>query len=75
MHTCDRRSPKAEIAKKFPEFVFEKGFVENDPYWTLEWREPNDVRDIRLGEALNDILANDHNTYISITAHSGAITR
>ncbi|KAG0130435.1 histidine phosphatase superfamily [Tuber indicum] len=74
IHTCDRRSSKTEIAEKFPEFVFEKGFLENDPYWTLKWREPDDVRDIRLGEALNDIFAHDNNTYISITAHSGAIT-
>ena len=46
-HTCDRRSTKSEIGKAFPGFVFEKGFVEEDPLWKSDLRETDSSQDVR----------------------------
>jgi hypothetical protein len=73
-HTCDRRSTATEIADKFPRYRFEGGFTEQDVYWDPKVRESNEHRNSRLRSLLNDIFATDQNTYISLTAHSGAIT-
>ncbi|KAF8433629.1 histidine phosphatase superfamily, partial [Terfezia claveryi] len=70
LHTCDRRAPKCEIARAFPEFTFEKGFAEGlDPLWGPIHREPNDATSLRLKDALGE---ND-STYLTISAHSGTI--
>ena len=36
-------------------------------------RESDEVTDARVRVLLDDILANDKNTFISLTSHSGAI--
>jgi hypothetical protein len=73
-HTCDRRSLASEIADQFPEYRFEDGFSEDDLLWDAEVRESDEHRNNRLRCLLNDVFANDESTYISFTAHSGAIT-
>ncbi|KAL6712377.1 putative phosphoglycerate mutase pmu1 [Coniothyrium glycines] len=72
-HTCDRRSNKSIIKKHFPEFKFEKGFAEEDPYWTELFAEPSANQDLRSKAVLDDIFTSDDSTYISITSHSGEI--
>ncbi|KAH7402829.1 histidine phosphatase superfamily [Pyrenochaeta sp. MPI-SDFR-AT-0127] len=72
-HTCDRRSSRTFIHKNFPTFKFEKGFPEQDPYWTELFAEPRVNQDARSKAVLDDIFSNDSNTYISITSHSGEI--
>ncbi|KAH9862993.1 hypothetical protein J1614_010663 [Plenodomus biglobosus] len=73
-HTCNRRSSKSYISQNFPDFSFEKGFAEQDPYWMELMDEPRANQDARSKAVLDDIFANDDSTYISITAHSGAIS-
>ncbi|KAF1829829.1 phosphoglycerate mutase-like protein [Decorospora gaudefroyi] len=72
-HTCDRRNSKSYIHKHFPTFKFERGFAEEDPYWTEGFAEPSQDQDIRSKAVLDDIFANDSSTYMSITSHSGEI--
>ncbi|KAJ5735262.1 uncharacterized protein N7483_000387 [Penicillium malachiteum] len=73
-HTCDRRSKASEIKADFPEYQFEAGFSEDDLLWDPKIRETDEDRDARLTEFLNDIFATDDNIFLSLTAHSGAIT-
>lgn len=72
-HTCDRRSNKTYIHAQFPSYRFEKGFPENDPYWTALRAEPSVDQDIRSKKVLDDVFSNDRSTYISVTSHSGEI--
>ncbi|USP82282.1 hypothetical protein yc1106_09556 [Curvularia clavata] len=72
-HTCDRRHSKSYIHKNFPSFKFEKGFAEEDPYWTELYAEPSAAQDARSKVVLDDIFSSDDSTYISITSHSGEI--
>ncbi|KAJ5566168.1 hypothetical protein N7535_007806, partial [Penicillium sp. DV-2018c] len=75
-HTCDRRSRASEIAEEFPEYRFEDGFEEEDLLWDAEVRESDEQRNQRLRCLLDGIFAEvgDESTFISLTAHSGAIT-
>ncbi|OAK94499.1 phosphoglycerate mutase-like protein [Phaeosphaeriaceae sp. SRC1lsM3a] len=72
-HTCDRRSTKSYIKKNFPGFKFEKGFPEEDPYWTELKAEPSENQDARSKVVLDDIFTSDDSTYVSISSHSGEI--
>ncbi|KAL2006899.1 hypothetical protein VTN00DRAFT_9567 [Thermoascus crustaceus] len=74
IHTCDRRSSKSAIQEEYPLYTFEDNFAETDPLWSADWRESNSQRDARLRKLLDDIFTSDQNTFISLTAHSGAIT-
>ncbi|KAF2192347.1 phosphoglycerate mutase-like protein [Zopfia rhizophila CBS 207.26] len=73
-HTCDRRSNKTYIHANFPSYKFEKGFPEEDPYWTPLHAETQTDQDVRSKKVLDDVFSNDRSTYISVTAHSGEIT-
>ncbi|KAL2812395.1 histidine phosphatase superfamily [Aspergillus granulosus] len=74
LHTCDARSPKSAIATAYPLYTFEPGFSEPDPLHDPNLRESDSARDARFFEFLSDIFANDGNSILSLTAHSGAIT-
>lgn len=63
-----------EIAAEYPLYRFEEGFREEDTLWDPRIRESNEERNLRLHSLLDDIFATDDSTYISLTAHSGAIT-
>lgn len=68
------RQPKCEVAREFPEFIFERGFAEGpDPLWGPAHREPFEIRNIRLKAALDEIVTSNDSTYITISSHSGTI--
>lgn len=73
-HTCDRRSRASDIAAEFADYRFESGFSEEDLLYDPKIRETNEERNQRLACLLDDIFANDESVFISLTAHSGAIT-
>ncbi|CAG8280316.1 unnamed protein product [Penicillium salamii] len=73
-HTCDRRSSATDIAAEYPHYRFEAGFEEDDLLWDPKIRESDDHRNKRLSSLLEDIFSTDESTYLSLTAHSGAIT-
>jgi hypothetical protein len=73
VHTCDSRSSKTEIHARWPKFDFEPGFAELDPLWDPEIRESDSHITARLKGLLDDIISHDHHTFLSLTAHSGAI--
>ena len=73
MHTCDWRNDKSHTQARFPEATFEPGFAEQDMLWRSDHRETNPEQETRLRKLLDDIFAKDDSTYISLTAHSGAI--
>ncbi|GIC84488.1 histidine phosphatase family protein [Aspergillus udagawae] len=74
LHTCDSRSSKTAILAEYPEYITEDGFAEEDPLYDPKLRESDTARDARLRDLLQDIFTHDRNTFISLTAHSGAIT-
>lgn len=74
VHTCDERSTKSTIEKRFPSYRIEPGFTEQDELWSPDVRESDADRDARLLKLLREIFAQDSNTVLSLTAHSGAIT-
>jgi hypothetical protein len=75
IHTCDRRSSKTAIQDEYLDYTIEETFTEDDELWHPEQRESDSARNARIKTFLDDILtANSDNTFISVTAHSGAIT-
>ncbi|PLN75199.1 histidine phosphatase superfamily [Aspergillus taichungensis] len=74
LHTCDSRSSKTAIATEYPEYKIEPGFAETDPLYDPKLRESNSARDARLLGFLQDVFAHDDKSFLSMTAHSGAIT-
>jgi broad specificity phosphatase PhoE len=74
VHTCDRRYSKSKIQSMWPEYAFEANFEEDDQLWEPELRESPTHEVFRLQLLLDDIFANDKNTFISLTSHSGAIS-
>lgn len=73
IHTCDRRHNKTFIAQQYPDWPFEAGFVESDPYWNGVTAETSGAQDIRSKKVLDDIFDFDQSTFISFTSHSGEI--
>jgi broad specificity phosphatase PhoE len=73
VHTCDRRSRRAEIAAAFPHVAFEEGFAEDDALWRADYREPRSARRYRVARLLDDVFAHDAGVVLSVTSHSGAI--
>ncbi|QRV96967.1 histidine phosphatase family containing protein [Ceratobasidium sp. AG-Ba] len=75
VHTCDERRTKTYLRKTY-DFRIEPGFTENDELWTADHRETDEEANTRLKAALDTIfgkLLSNHDTFFSITAHSGAI--
>jgi broad specificity phosphatase PhoE len=73
VHTCDRRSSKSVISKAYPDWPFEDGFAEDDPFWIPDLRETDAAMLVRARKAMDDIFSDDPNTHISISSHSGMI--
>lgn len=76
IHTCDRRSNKTYIRGIAPQFTFEDGFTEEDELWrggAQSQGETGAGQKARNKVVLDDVFANDGNTWISITSHSGEI--
>ncbi|KAE8231688.1 hypothetical protein CF326_g3291 [Tilletia indica] len=85
-HTCDMRSPKSIIAKRYPEpdFVFEPEFAEPDMLFNPLIRETDEELVERLQETLSrifapstgkdgDVASSDGAEVIAITCHSGVM--
>ncbi|PYH84774.1 phosphoglycerate mutase-like protein [Aspergillus uvarum CBS 121591] len=73
-HTCDGRSTKSAIEAEYPLYRIEPGFAEADPLYDARLRESDSARDKRFRDLFQDIFSHDGNTFLSLTAHSGAIT-
>lgn len=74
-HTCDRRSSKTYIHDQFPAYIFENGFVENDPLWEALHGETTIDQEIRSKQVLDQVYAEltKETEYVSVTSHSGEI--
>ncbi|KAI9690894.1 MAG: hypothetical protein M1822_008514 [Bathelium mastoideum] len=73
IHTCDRRSTRAEIHAAFPDWPFERGFPETDQLWNGVTAETAGAQAVRSRAVLDDIFTADESTWISVTSHSGEI--
>ena len=74
VHTCDRRSSKSTISKKWPTFQFEAGFEEQDQLWDADLRESRSHHVHRMLTLLDDIFRSDDSHFVSCTSHSGTIS-
>ncbi|RGP66990.1 phosphomutase pmu1 [Fusarium longipes] len=75
IRTCDHRSSKTYISSLTPSIKFEKGFAEHDPFWTGIEGETGEHQLERSKEVLDDIFTSDNAAWISISSHSGEITK
>ncbi|EZF70312.1 hypothetical protein H105_07371 [Trichophyton soudanense CBS 452.61] len=73
VHTCDRRSYRDYIQSTYPKYKIEPGFTQQDMLWDPNVRESDSDRDARLKKLLDDIFSHDKSTFMSLTAHGGAI--
>lgn len=89
VHTCDKRSPQALIAQRFPFAHFESGFTGEDQLWKPDFRETDDMIQARATLAFGQIMQTecdlkysesrsihehlDSSPVISVTTHSGFI--
>lgn len=75
IHTCDKRSPKSLISKKYEHlgFVIESGFEEEDVYFRDDYRETIEEQSLRINRSFQFIFNNYDDEVISITSHSGSI--
>ncbi|KAI1933309.1 putative phosphoglycerate mutase pmu1 [Ophidiomyces ophidiicola] len=74
IHTCDRRSSREYISNSYPSYSIEPGFAQSDPLWVSKLRESLSATKDRLRTLLDDVFTHDQNTFLSMTAHGGAIT-
>ncbi|KAH6983393.1 histidine phosphatase superfamily [Ilyonectria sp. MPI-CAGE-AT-0026] len=75
IHTCDHRSNKTYIASLSPGLRFEKGFADRDQLWTGIEGETTEHQLARSKDVLDDVFTSDDATWISITSHSGEISK
>ncbi|KAG5925024.1 hypothetical protein E4U42_004500 [Claviceps africana] len=73
IHTCDRRSPKSELARFMPGWKFEAGFHEKDHLWRADEGETPEHQAARSKRVLDHVFIHDDSTWISVTSHSGEI--
>ena len=71
--TCDERSNRTFIHGQFPSYTIEPGFTEDDELWSPVVLELPTFLDKRMKSVLDDVFANDNNTFISFTSHSFSI--
>lgn len=70
---CNKRRRRTDIQRRFPDYLIEDGFTEDDELWRPDVREPHDDIDIRARTVLETIFKNDEEQVISITSHLGFI--
>ncbi|KAK2062088.1 phosphoglycerate mutase [Colletotrichum caudatum] len=73
-HTCDKRSPRKWIEGAYPKYLFEPGFTEEDQLWRADRFEPMEEHIARKQRVLDEIFSTDANQFVSLTAHSYAIS-
>jgi broad specificity phosphatase PhoE len=59
----------------FPSYQFGAGFTESDELWHASDSETDAAFAVRAKAVLDDVFVTDNKSWISITAHSGAITQ
>ncbi|WRT65747.1 uncharacterized protein IL334_002695 [Kwoniella shivajii] len=74
-HTCDKRSTKSYIQKRFPTFNIEDGFAEEDELWTPDDRETDAHMQMRAQRAMDRLFGENGSgeTFISVTSHSAIL--
>lgn len=75
IHTCDHRSNKTYISTLADGIKFERGFTEKDELWTGTEGETAEHQLARSKEVLDDVFTNDDATWVSVTSHSGEISK
>ncbi|KAM7195801.1 Phosphomutase-like protein 3 [Naviculisporaceae sp. PSN 640] len=67
--TCAWRHPKSWIHERYPSYLFEPGFAEEDQLFTGESIESASAQSARVRRFLDDIFLNDKNTFVSVVTH------
>ncbi|KAF4343644.1 PMU1-high copy suppressor of ts tps2 mutant phenotype [Fusarium beomiforme] len=75
IRTCDHRRSKSFIKTLAKKITFEKGFSDKDKLWTGKKGETDEHQLVRSKEVLDDIFTSDNGVWISISSHSGEITK
>ncbi|KAK2697501.1 hypothetical protein QWA68_004425 [Fusarium oxysporum] len=75
IRTCDHRRSKSFIKTLAKKIKFEKGFSDKDKLWTGKEGETGEHQLARSKEVLDDIFTSDNAVWISISSHSGEITK
>ncbi|CAK9438963.1 uncharacterized protein LODBEIA_P31870 [Lodderomyces beijingensis] len=75
VHTCDKRSTRSIIEKRFRAkgFEIEKELVEEDELYQDDYRETVDEQAMRMNVALQQLFTSDDEDIVGITSHSGSI--
>ncbi|KAG6335892.1 hypothetical protein ID866_3201, partial [Astraeus odoratus] len=73
IHTCDKRRTRTEIQQKFPRYLFEDGFTEEDELWKPDVRETWAGIDARARAVLDSLFNGNQHQFVSITTHGGFI--
>ena len=73
VHTCDKRSPIAEMAALFPMVDFSDITENDDGLWQPDKRESLDEIQARAVQFLKHVYENVPETFIAITSHVGFI--
>ena len=74
-HTCDRRLPKAELARLYPQVRYPEDLMpsETDPYWGDGWtREPWETTASRAA-AFTEWLFSRSETHVAVACHSAIL--
>ena len=73
IHTCDRRSSRTWIHEHFLAYDIESSFTELDELWTADFRENDELRNIRVRKLVDDVFGggDEKRTWISLTCHGG----
>ncbi|KIM58755.1 hypothetical protein SCLCIDRAFT_1218294 [Scleroderma citrinum Foug A] len=69
IESCNRRRTRTDIQRKFPDYLIEDGFTEDDELWRPDVLESYDDIDVRVRTVLEMIFRNDEEQLISITSH------
>lgn len=64
------RSSKTFIHEHFPDYVFEEGFPEGDPYWKAQHKEDRSAFRARTRRMLDRVFRQDESRFIAITSHA-----
>jgi len=68
------RSSRTYVHDQFPSYVIEPSLTESDELWKPDVRESGAEVAARLSVLLDDVFEHDSSVFLSLTAHSGAIT-
>ncbi|WVR05792.1 hypothetical protein IAU60_002817 [Kwoniella sp. DSM 27419] len=77
VHQCDARLSVSKLKTLFPSFTYPEGMSDQDTLWQpadVRGRETEEELVARRGDGIAEVLErSEKETYISVTAHSGAL--